>query len=210
MTTVVWDGKTLSVDSRVTYLQDGKQIGQEDTADKLVFSDKIMFQNEPVQVVAISGDMRANKILRLCANHPEIAPFDLANTGCYGADGAFHDAGDFAFTIITPTHGGFVTKVGGQVTINKQARREFIAAGSRSKQAAAHAILGFKSDQIVGMAMLTDKMTGGEIRTWDPVTGLVKSRSWGGWWANYRNCLKTLPVALYYIVKTLIVRVIGK
>ena len=210
MTTIVWDGKTLSVDSRVTYLQDGKQIAQADDADKLVFSEKIMFQGEPAQVVAISGDMRANEILRLCANHPEIAPFDLANTDSYVGDGVFRDAGDFAFTIITPTHGGFVTMVGGQVVVRRQARHEFIAAGSRFKQAAAHAILGFKSDQIVGMAMLTDKMTGGEIRTWDPVTGLVKSRSWGGWWANYRNCLKALPAALYYIVKTLIVKALKK
>lgn len=193
MTTVVWDGETLSADMRVTYFDaSGKVVMRSDDLTKIIVTEKFHFDGEVTQAVGLCGDLRAIKILQHVAQTPEIPPFDMANTSSYSEGGGLHDVGDFGITIVTPTRSGLISVVNGKATVTAQPRSEKVAAGSCYLQAIAHACLGFRSDEVVGMAMLTDKRTGGMIQTYNPDTGKLVAREFGGFWPNYKNCLKAV------------------
>lgn len=193
MTTVVWDGETLSTDTRVTYFDaDGKVVKRSDGVTKIIVTEKFHFDGEVAQAVGLCGDLRAISILQHVAQTPEIPPFDLANTDSYTEGGGLHGVGDFGITVVTPTRSALISAIGGKASVIAQPRSEKIAAGSCYQQAITHACLGFRSDEVVGMAMLTDKGTGGMIQTYNPDTGTLTAREYGGFWPNYKNCLKAV------------------
>ncbi len=198
MTTIVWDGKTLSADTRITYLDEGGKLvaRTDDMIRKILRSNKFRLRGEEVQAIAISGMMTVIDLMVLAIMSPQIGEIDFSEEVFFKEGGGLYGRGDFTVTLITPTKSAYITMVNNEFTLVEQSRNEIIVAGSCTSHSVAYALRGFSSDRVVGMCMLLDKFTGGSIQTWDSETQELTEKPFDGFLANYKNIIKAVFIPL--------------
>lgn len=174
MTTIVWDGKTLAADSRLTYMKKlvhGTFLPGATTYDVqkiIVPSSDLTINGEPVQAYACSGDMAVPTFIK---EHLNKGPVELS--------AIFHNSELCVFVesqaiVITEEHAYSFNFLPLIVTWDAYSRETPLAIGSghvaftsvEATWACDNAV------ELVAVASRSDYLTGGNINCWTAASGL--------------------------------------